>query len=172
MFFAKISRGVKAFRKNCRGGGPYFGFYCIFINKCFEICLRGVLYLPSPHLIPHCVHLCPRKICCETFFPNLGCSQQEKISTSTLTVSWWHGKKWLVQFSLSALRWHRHLKWSNVLLYASDKWFHSTQHWLAVKNVPMHEKLDTIILSSCGPYLKKSFWWDFVLTGPSLQTHS
>jgi hypothetical protein len=30
------------------GGSPYFGFYCIFINKCFEICLRGVLYLPSP----------------------------------------------------------------------------------------------------------------------------
>jgi hypothetical protein len=57
MFFAKIPRGVKAFRKNClRGESPYFGFYCVFINKCFEICLRGVLYLPSP---PHlsCVHL-------------------------------------------------------------------------------------------------------------------
>ncbi len=48
-FFVKIPRGVKAFRKNCRGGGsPYLGFYCIFINKCFEICQRGVLYLPSP----------------------------------------------------------------------------------------------------------------------------
>jgi hypothetical protein len=39
---------VKGFRKNCLGGSPYFGFYCIFINKCFEICLRGILYLPSP----------------------------------------------------------------------------------------------------------------------------
>jgi hypothetical protein len=58
MFFAKIPRGVKAFRKNCLGGSPYFGFYCIFINKCFEICLRGVLYIPSPHLPPPCVHLC------------------------------------------------------------------------------------------------------------------
>ncbi len=48
-FFAKIPRGgVKAFKKNCLGGSPFFGFYCIFINKCFEICLRGILYLPSP----------------------------------------------------------------------------------------------------------------------------
>jgi hypothetical protein len=57
MFFPKSLGGVKAFRKNCLGGvggSPYFGFYCIFINKCFEICLRGVLYLPSPspHLTP------------------------------------------------------------------------------------------------------------------------
>ena len=56
MFFAKIPRGVKAFRKNCLGGSPYFGFYCIFINKCFEICLRGVLYLPSP-LTPLCASM-------------------------------------------------------------------------------------------------------------------
>jgi hypothetical protein len=48
MFFAKSPRGVKGFRKNCLGGSPYFGFYCIFNKKCFEICLRGVLYLPSP----------------------------------------------------------------------------------------------------------------------------
>jgi hypothetical protein len=48
MFFAKIPRGVKAFRKNYLGGPPFFGFYCICINKHFEICLRGVLYLPSP----------------------------------------------------------------------------------------------------------------------------
>ncbi len=35
--FAKIPRwGVKAFRKNCQGVSPYFGFYCIFINKFFE----------------------------------------------------------------------------------------------------------------------------------------
>ncbi len=57
MFFVRIPGGVKAFRKNCRGGGgPYFGFYCIFINKCFEICLRGVLYLPSPIPPPVCIY--------------------------------------------------------------------------------------------------------------------
>ncbi len=48
-FLTKSPRGVKAFRKNClEGGGSYFRFYCVFINKCFEICLKGVLYLPSP----------------------------------------------------------------------------------------------------------------------------
>ncbi len=46
MFFAKIPRGVKAFRKNCLGV-PSFWVLLRF-NKCFEICLRGVLYLPSP----------------------------------------------------------------------------------------------------------------------------
>ena len=48
--FAKIPRGVKF-----SWGAPNFRFYCIFINKCFEICLGwGVLYLlvPSP---PPCV---------------------------------------------------------------------------------------------------------------------
>jgi len=51
--------GIKAFRKNCQGRSPYFGFYCIFISKCFEICLRGVLYLPvtSPHLTPLCASM-------------------------------------------------------------------------------------------------------------------
>ncbi len=56
MFFAKIPRGGQGFQEKLPGGGgsPYFGFYCIFINKCFEICLRGVLYVPSPspHLTP------------------------------------------------------------------------------------------------------------------------
>jgi hypothetical protein len=33
-------------------GVPLFRFFCIFINKCLESCLRGVLYLPSPHLTP------------------------------------------------------------------------------------------------------------------------
>ncbi len=47
-FLPKSLGGVKGFRKNCQGGSPYFGFYCIFINQCFEICLRGVLHLPSP----------------------------------------------------------------------------------------------------------------------------
>ncbi len=65
MFFAKISRGVKAFRKNCLGGSPYLGFYCIFINKYFKICLRGVLYLssplPPPHPPPVCIYA--NKLC-------------------------------------------------------------------------------------------------------------
>ncbi len=46
--FAKIPRGVKAFRKNCLGGSPYFGFYCIFINKFFKNLPGGVLSHP-PH---------------------------------------------------------------------------------------------------------------------------
>ncbi len=46
--FAKIPRGSRLSGKIAWVGSPYFGFYCIFINKCFEICLRGVLYLPSP----------------------------------------------------------------------------------------------------------------------------
>jgi hypothetical protein len=61
MFFGKIPRGVKAFRKNYLGGPPISGFiinfYCIFINKCYEICLSGVLYLPSPHLTPLCASM-------------------------------------------------------------------------------------------------------------------
>jgi hypothetical protein len=56
IFFAKIARGVKAFRKNCLG--PYFGFYCIFIKKCFEICLRWVIPTPPLYTPPlPCVHL-------------------------------------------------------------------------------------------------------------------
>ncbi len=39
----------QGFQERLQGGGtPYFGFLCIFINKCFEICLGGVLYLTSP----------------------------------------------------------------------------------------------------------------------------
>ncbi len=49
MFFPKIPRGSRFSGKIAWGGGPYFGFHNVFfINKCFEICLRGVLYLPSP----------------------------------------------------------------------------------------------------------------------------
>jgi hypothetical protein len=55
MFFAKIPRGSRLSGKIARGGSPYFGFYCIFINKCFEICLRGVLYLPFP--LPLCASM-------------------------------------------------------------------------------------------------------------------
>jgi hypothetical protein len=49
--FAKIPRGGLGFQEKLPRESPYFGFYfyCIFINKCFEICLgTGVLYLPSP----------------------------------------------------------------------------------------------------------------------------
>jgi hypothetical protein len=54
MFFAKIPRGGgQRFQEKLPGGSPYFGFYCIFINKCFEFCLRGVLYLHSPLPPPH-----------------------------------------------------------------------------------------------------------------------
>jgi hypothetical protein len=52
LFFAKIPRGGgQGFQEKLPGGGgsPYFGFYCIFINKSFEI-----LYLPSPP--PVCIH--------------------------------------------------------------------------------------------------------------------
>ncbi len=44
MFLTKfLGWGGQGFQKNCRWGGwsPFFGFYCIFINMCFEICLRG-----------------------------------------------------------------------------------------------------------------------------------
>ncbi len=57
MFLAKIPRGGQGFQEKLPGGSPYFGFYCIFINKCLEICLRGVLYLPSPHLTPLCASM-------------------------------------------------------------------------------------------------------------------
>jgi hypothetical protein len=47
MFLPKFLGGVKAFRKNCLGGGsPYFVFYCIFINKFFENLPGGVLFHP------------------------------------------------------------------------------------------------------------------------------
>jgi len=46
--FAKIPRGSRLSGKIAKGAGgsPYFGFYYIFINQCFEICMRGILYLP------------------------------------------------------------------------------------------------------------------------------
>jgi hypothetical protein len=48
------------------GGSPYFWFYCVFINKCFEIGLRGVLYLPSSHP-PLCASMnsCSRYLDCQ-----------------------------------------------------------------------------------------------------------
>jgi hypothetical protein len=56
MFLPKSQGGPggQGFQEKLPWGSPYFGFYCIYINKRFEICLRGVLYLPSPlpHLTP------------------------------------------------------------------------------------------------------------------------
>jgi hypothetical protein len=57
--FSKIPRGVKAFRKNCLGGSPYFGFYCIFISKFFENLPGGAISSPPPRP-PSRVHLCLR----------------------------------------------------------------------------------------------------------------
>ena len=39
-------------------GSPYFGFYCTFINKCFEICLGGPIFtLPLPPPPPLCASM-------------------------------------------------------------------------------------------------------------------
>ncbi len=78
MFFAKIPRGSRFSGKIAWGGGsPYFGFYCIFINKCFEICLRGVLYLPPPPP----PHLTPPPVC---IYVLNGASKQKAINSSYL----------------------------------------------------------------------------------------
>ncbi len=61
----KIPGGVKAFRTKLLGG-PYSGFYCIFIKKQFflKICLGGrlMLYrytpLPSSPLTSVCIYDC------------------------------------------------------------------------------------------------------------------
>jgi hypothetical protein len=53
----------QGFQEKLPGGSPYFGFYCIFINKCFEIYLRGYYIYPTPypHLTsPMCIYGCMR----------------------------------------------------------------------------------------------------------------
>jgi hypothetical protein len=41
-FFAKIPWGRgQGFQEKLPGGFPYFGSYCIFKIKCFEICMGG-----------------------------------------------------------------------------------------------------------------------------------
>ncbi len=60
MFLPKSLRGGGSrLSRKIAGGGGYFGFYYIFINKGFETSLRGVLYLPSPHLppLPVCIYV-------------------------------------------------------------------------------------------------------------------
>jgi hypothetical protein len=37
MFFAKIPRGVKGFRKNCLGGSPYFGFIAFLLTSVLKV---------------------------------------------------------------------------------------------------------------------------------------
>jgi hypothetical protein len=82
MFFCQNSLGGQGFLEKLPGGYPYFGFYSIFINKCFEICLRGVLYLPSPYPTspPTCVHLCESKDCCKLLQPAMLKSLQLMLS--------------------------------------------------------------------------------------------
>jgi hypothetical protein len=46
MSLAKSWGGGQGFQEKLPGESPFFRFYFIFIKKCFEICLRGVLYLP------------------------------------------------------------------------------------------------------------------------------
>jgi hypothetical protein len=53
--FAK-NPGGQVFQEKLPGRSPYFGYYCIFINKSFEIRLWGLKFnLPLPS--PPCVHL-------------------------------------------------------------------------------------------------------------------
>jgi hypothetical protein len=33
--------GGQGFQEKCIGGSPFLGLYCIFISKCFEICLES-----------------------------------------------------------------------------------------------------------------------------------
>ena len=57
MFFAKIPREVKDFRKNCRGGPPISGFI-VFLLTSVQKFAWGVLYLPSPFpLTPLCASM-------------------------------------------------------------------------------------------------------------------
>ncbi len=42
-----LKKGSRLSGKIAYGGVPYFGFYCIFINKFFVICLGGLCW-PSP----------------------------------------------------------------------------------------------------------------------------
>ena len=56
MFFAKIPRGGQGFQEKLPGGVPLFRVLLHFFNKYFEICLRGVLYLPSPDMIGEEIH--------------------------------------------------------------------------------------------------------------------
>jgi len=56
--FVPKSLGGSRLSEKMPGGNPYFGFYCIFINKYFEICLRGAsIYPPPSPLTPLCASM-------------------------------------------------------------------------------------------------------------------
>jgi hypothetical protein len=56
MFLPKFLAGSRLSGKIAWGGGsPYFGFYCIFINKFLKICLGGAFSSPSP--LPLCASM-------------------------------------------------------------------------------------------------------------------
>ena len=60
MFFAKIPRGVKDFRKNGRGGGvpPISGLIMFLLTSVLKFAWGGYIYpLPSPHLTPLCASM-------------------------------------------------------------------------------------------------------------------
>ncbi len=70
MFFAKIPRGVKDFRKNGRGGGvpPISGLIMFLLTSVLKFAWGGYIYpLPSPHLTPPCVHLWPNQFITNLF---------------------------------------------------------------------------------------------------------
>jgi hypothetical protein len=71
MFLLKSQGGSRVSGENSQAGGgsPYFGVYCIFINKCIKVCLRGVLYLPLPPPHPPA----PPRVhqCIPTYFKNV-----------------------------------------------------------------------------------------------------
>jgi hypothetical protein len=63
MFFAKIPRGVKAFRIKCLGGPPISGFIAFLLTSVLKFA-SGEYYIyppPSP-TSPPCVDLWPRVI--------------------------------------------------------------------------------------------------------------
>ncbi len=51
MFFAKIPRGVKCFRKNCLGGPPISGFIAFLLTSVLKFAWGGYYIYPSPS--PH-----------------------------------------------------------------------------------------------------------------------
>jgi hypothetical protein len=58
IFFAKIPRGVKAFRNNCEGSPPISGFIAFLLTRILK-CARGGYYIdppPPPSSPPVCIY--------------------------------------------------------------------------------------------------------------------
>ena len=59
--FDKIPQGGQGLQEKLPWGwgSTYLGFYCVFINKCFEICPRGPGFIltlpPSPLCASNCI---------------------------------------------------------------------------------------------------------------------